>query len=89
MEWLGLLTEGFADYRTELDHVEESGDVVISFHRFHGIFQASGVVIERKIAIVWKFRGDRVVRTRSYVGWEEGRAAFQNEASPAGFEPTT
>lgn len=85
VEWLRLLTEGFADYRVEFDHLVEQGDLVLTFHHFHGIFAVNGVVVEREIAIIWEFRGDRCIRTRSYVGWDEARriarAGTQSDAS--------
>jgi ketosteroid isomerase-like protein len=73
--WLELMTEGFADFRAELDHIEEHGDLVLSYHRFHGIFTKSGVVTERKTGVVWEFRGDKCHRATSYFGWDEARLA--------------
>jgi ketosteroid isomerase-like protein len=73
--WLEVMTEGFSDYRLELHGIEEVGDCLLSLHHFHGIFNATGVVVERKIGIVWKFDGERVTRATSYFGWDEARAA--------------
>lgn len=75
VHWLELMTEGFADFRAELDHIEEYGDTVLSFHRFHGVFTASGVVSERKTGVVWEFTGDKCRRVTSHFGWEDARSA--------------
>lgn len=75
VHWLELMLEGFADFRAELDHIEEHGDMVISFHRFHGIFTRSGTVAERKTAVIWQFEGDRCRLATSYFGWDDARSA--------------
>lgn len=91
LQWLRLLTEGFADYRVEFDHLVEDGDVVVTFHHFHGIFAVNGVVVERKIGIIWEFRGERCFRTHSHIGWDEAyriaRAGAQTGASTAPTAP--
>jgi ketosteroid isomerase-like protein len=80
--WLELMTEGFADFHSELDHMEEQGDTVLTFHHSHGIFMASGVVAERRIGIVWEFHGDRCWRATSYFGWDEARLGAEQLAHP-------
>lgn len=75
VHWLELMTQGFADFQVELDHIEEHGDLVLAYQRFHGIFMASGVAVERRIGVVWEFRGDKCHRATSYFGWDEARLA--------------
>lgn len=88
VHWLDLMTQGFADFRAELDHIEEHGDIVLSFHRFRGIFVQTGVAVERKTGIVWEFHGDRVRRTTSHFGWDETRLAAGLDISrPSDREP--
>jgi ketosteroid isomerase-like protein len=82
VHWLELMTEGFADFQVELDHIDERGDIVLAFQRFHGIFNKTGVVAERKIGVVWEFQGDKCHRATSYFGWDEARAAADRQTSP-------
>jgi ketosteroid isomerase-like protein len=86
-EWHRLTVEGFVDAYTELHHIEQHGDRVLTLTRFHGVFAATGAVIERRIGIVWEFDGERCRRATSYVDWAEARAAAGapfRELGPAG-----
>src|SRR3954467_13670601 len=74
-EWHRLLADGFVDAQTELHHIEQHGDRVVTLHRFRGVFAATGAVIERRTGVVWEFENDRCRRATSYVDWEEARAA--------------
>jgi ketosteroid isomerase-like protein len=88
VRWVEVMTSGFADFRADADVIEEHGDRFLTLHRFHGVHVASGVVVERKIGIVWEFRGDRCIRVTGYFGWDEARSAagedFAKPAAPAG-----
>jgi ketosteroid isomerase-like protein len=74
-EWHALIAEGFVAADTELCHIEEHGDRVLTLHRFRGTFASTGAVIERKTGVVWEFDGDHCRRATSFVNWEEARAA--------------
>jgi ketosteroid isomerase-like protein len=83
-EWHRLLADGFVDAHTELHHIEQHGDRVLTLHRFRGVFAATGAVIERRTGVVWEFENDRCRRATSYVDWEEARAAAGAAAPSAG-----
>jgi ketosteroid isomerase-like protein len=85
-EWHRLLREGFVDAHTELQHIEQHGDRVLTLHRFRGVFAATGAVIERRTGVVWEFENDRCKRATSYVDWAEARAAAGAPAPSA--DPT-
>jgi ketosteroid isomerase-like protein len=91
-EWHRLTIEGFLDAYTVLHHIEQHGDRVLTLHRFHGVFAATGAVIERRIGIVWEFENERCRLATSYVDWAEARAAAGHqfgETGPMGFETAT
>jgi ketosteroid isomerase-like protein len=56
----------FSDWGSEIEQVFEKGDVVVFFAREHGHGRTSGVWTEMKRANVWTFRGDQVVRFKSF-----------------------
>ena len=87
-EWHRLTVDGFIDAYTELHHIEQHGDRVLTLTHFHGVFAATGAVIERRIGIVWEFEAERCYRATSYIDWAEARTAagqLFSEAGPAGF----
>jgi ketosteroid isomerase-like protein len=83
-EWHRLLADGFVDAHTELHHIEQHGDRVLTLHRFRGVFAATGAVIERRTGVVWEFENDRCRRATSYVDWEEAQAAAGARGHSAG-----
>jgi ketosteroid isomerase-like protein len=60
--WMGA----FSDWSSEIEEVFEKGDNVVFFAREHGHGRTSGVWVEMKRANVWTFRGDKVVRYKSF-----------------------
>ena len=83
-EWHRLIVDGFIDANTELHHIEQHGDRVLTLHRFRGVFAATGNVIERRTGIVWEFENERCQRATSYVDWAEARAAAATPGPSAG-----
>jgi ketosteroid isomerase-like protein len=73
-------TGAFSDWSSEIEDVFEKGDKVVLFAYEHGHGRGSGVWVEMRRANVWTFRGDEVVRFKSFRSRE---AALRD----AGIEP--
>jgi len=79
-EWWRRWMGAFSDWRSEVETAFEKDDKVVFFTREHGHGRGSGLPVEMKRANVWTFRGDKVVRFKSFSSRE---AALRD----AGIEP--
>ena len=58
--------DAFEDYRVEAEEFVDAGDAVVVPVRIFGRGRASGAVMETRLAHVWVFRGDKVIRGDVY-----------------------
>jgi uncharacterized protein len=65
----------FGEFRNEPERVIATGDRTLVFVRVRGRGVGSGVAVEAKIAHVFTFRGDRVLRVESYEDRDEAMRA--------------
>lgn len=65
-EWWRRWMGAFSDWTSEIETVFEKGDKVVFFAREHGHGRGSGAPVEMRRANVWTFRGDKVVRFKSF-----------------------
>jgi ketosteroid isomerase-like protein len=58
---------GWEGYRTgEIEHLLDSGDRVVAFHRLHGRGKQSGVEVDSRVwAAVFTFRDGKIVRLQT------------------------
>jgi ketosteroid isomerase-like protein len=84
--WETLLTV-YPDFTSEIDKVQDLGDVTVARQRFRGQGATSGVQMEQGQWIVTKWRHNRVVWTRSCPteaeALEVARALGAGDESPA------
>jgi len=76
--WFGSWFEAFAaDYRFEIEEIEELGDLIHLFARHRGRGRASGVEVRGENAYLYRVREGRIVR----VGFFASRAAAVEAAA--------
>ena len=78
--------EAFDDYRVEPEEFIDAGDAVVVVAHISGRGRASGMTLDTRLAHLWVFRGDKVVRGEVYRDAEEAleaaRAGGDSSASP-------
>jgi ketosteroid isomerase-like protein len=63
--WWELLLAVYPDFTSEIDEVQDLGDVTVARQHFRGKGATSGVQMEQRQWIVTKWRRNKVVWTRS------------------------
>ncbi|HEX8856800.1 MAG TPA: nuclear transport factor 2 family protein [Thermoleophilaceae bacterium] len=58
--------EPFEDLRVELERIVDAGACLVSIHRFRARAKHTGIEFDEPLAILWRFRGGRVVYFRSF-----------------------
>jgi uncharacterized protein len=77
-QWLETLDEHLDYDRFEPLEFFADGDTVIELVRAHGRAKGSGRPFESEIVRVWSFRGDQVVRVRSFYDTAAYERAFRS-----------
>ena len=67
--------ETYESYVLEAVDIEEGEDVVLFLLRASGRTRGAGMDVEHEAAGVFRFGGERVVRTELYLNWNQARAA--------------
>jgi ketosteroid isomerase-like protein len=65
-EFFGKWTEGWEDYRFEVEEIIDAGDRVVAIVRDEGRAKSSGIKVERRHGEVWTVRDGRVVKIEPF-----------------------
>jgi len=74
--WFNDVYGPWAAVHVEAEDIKESGQWTVALLHISLRGQASGVELERPVAVFHQFRGGRIVRDRIYLNRDEGLDAF-------------
>jgi ketosteroid isomerase-like protein len=74
--------EAFDDYRVEPEEFIDAGNAVVVLAHISGRGRASGMTLDTRLAHLWVFRGDKVVRGEVYRTAEEALEAARTGGEP-------
>jgi len=73
---VALWSENFDEYHwDEKELIEVPPDVVVGFYNHVGRIKGTETWIDQAIGIVYRFRGERILRVDAYFSWDVARAA--------------
>jgi ketosteroid isomerase-like protein len=78
--WLRDWSDAWAEWDIEPEAFIDAGDVVIAVVRMHAKGAGSGVELDRRDALVYRFRDDKIVRADYYNSKEQALEATDTSA---------
>jgi ketosteroid isomerase-like protein len=70
-----LLADSFDEYHWDVERLIDSSECVIGLYRARGRIKDGGAWLEQPVGAVYDFRGDKILRVRTYFTWQEALEA--------------
>ncbi|RYE26870.1 MAG: hypothetical protein EOP48_34855, partial [Sphingobacteriales bacterium] len=75
-----VLGREWADYRFELEQLIDGGEHVVGVGTYHGVWRATGMPMQARVAHVWRLEGGQVTAFEQFTD-TKGRPLYKNAIS--------